>query len=48
MLELVRDMIVMKVATRMAHGLLDRSPDELEHLQNLGAQHHDRGTPYAL
>ena len=37
MLELVRDMIVMKVATP-GSGLLDRSPAELEHLHKLGAQ----------
>ena len=37
MLELVRDMIVIKVAPQ-GHGLLDRSPAELEHLHKLGSQ----------
>ncbi len=37
MLELVRDMIVIKVAPP-GHGLLDRSPAELEHLHKLGSQ----------
>ena len=37
MLELVRDMIVTKVAPP-GHGLLDRSPAELERLHKLGSQ----------